>query len=230
MILPKSEKKAEKPSKVPYHKKHYTNERDITKMKKKTKIIVAVFAILIIIGGVQSIINPTENNIPTHNPSLSANNDSTDLVSPAPTPSAEPEATLPVSEPEELQEDTENPAESKEEPFTEKFNTDIVITSKMILEQFIGNYEIPLATQLWTIAEFDEQGAIVALTNVTEKSTDISQKALVVFTPTMENDEYVGGTPHYVSVGDTIYGDDGYCDEFISNAEEVLKDIESNTP
>ena len=230
MIIPKNEKKAEKPSKAPYHKKHDTNERDITQMKKKTKIIIAIIAILIIIGGIQSIINPTENNIPTDNPSLSADNDSTGLVSPTPTPSTEPEATLPVSEPEEPQADTENPTESEEEPFTEKYVTDIVVTSKMILEQFIANYEIPLATQLWTIAEFDEQGAIVALTNVTEKSTDVSQKALVVFTPTMENDKYVGGTPHYVSVGDTIYGDDGYCDEFISNAEEALKDIESDTP
>lgn len=128
---------------------------------------------------------------------------------------------------------TDNSTEKEtdeEKPFTEKYGTDIVVTSKMILEQFIDNYKIPLATQLWTIAEFDDKGAIIALANVTEESTDISQRALVVFTPTMENDKHVGGTPHYVSVGDTVYGDDGYCDEFLSNAEEALKNLENSTP
>ena len=31
-----------------------------------------------------------------------------------------------------------------------------------------------------------------------------------------------GATPHFVSVGDTVYGDDGYCDEFFSNLEEFF--------
>lgn len=109
-----------------------------------------------------------------------------------------------------------------DEPFVEKYDNDIVVCAKMILERFISNYKIPLAPQLWTIADFDENGAVIAITNITEKSTELSQQVIVVLTPTMDNDEMTGGTPHYVSVGETVYGNDGYCDDFISNIESFL--------
>lgn len=104
----------------------------------------------------------------------------------------------------------------------EKFATEIVVSSKMLLERFVSNYDIPLATQLWTLTDFDENGAVMATANITEKTSGILEKAIIVLTPNIEDDKMVGGTPHYVSVGSTVYGNDGYCDEFLANLEEAL--------
>lgn len=125
------------------------------------------------------------------------------------------------------EESTESSEENQSEnetdlPFIEEYDNEIVVSSKMILERFISGYKIPLAPQLWTIANFDENGAIIAITNITDDTTDQSQTAMVVLTPIMDGDQMTGSTPHYVSVGDTVYGDDGYCDEFFSNVEEIL--------
>lgn len=103
----------------------------------------------------------------------------------------------------------------------EKYATEIVVSSKMLLDRFVNNYDIPLATQLWTLADFDENGAVMAVANITEKTYEISEKAIIVLTPNIEDDKMVGSTPHYVSVGSTVYGNDGYCDEFLANLEEA---------
>lgn len=106
--------------------------------------------------------------------------------------------------------------------FIEVHKYDIVVASKMTLDNFISNYKIPLAPQLWTMAKLDENGAIIAIADVAEKSTKTSETAIVVLTPDMEEDRMTGATPHYVSVGNAIYGDDGYCDEVFSILEELL--------
>lgn len=95
----------------------------------------------------------------------------------------------------------------------------------MLLERFVSNYDIPLATQLWTLADFDENGAVMAITNITEKTSKISEKTIIVLTPNIEDDKMVGSTPHYISVGSTVYGNDGYCDEFLANLEEALDSL-----
>ncbi len=111
-----------------------------------------------------------------------------------------------------------SPAEDvDEEPdFIEAHRTDIVVCADMTLERFVSNYKIPLASQLWTVAKFDGDGAIAAMVDVTEKSSKKTEMAIVVFTPVMEGEKMIGGTPHFVSVGDTVYGDDGYCDDVFS--------------
>lgn len=103
-----------------------------------------------------------------------------------------------------------------EPDFIEEHRTDIVVASKMTLDNFVTNYKIPLDTQLWTIAKFDGDGAIAAMADVKDKSTDITVTAIVVLTPVMEDGKMAGATPHFVSVGDVIYGDDGYCDDVFS--------------
>jgi len=113
-------------------------------------------------------------------------------------------------------------SDSENGDFIENYKTDIVVASKMILDNFIQNYEIPLATQLWTVAKFDENGAIAAMTDVTEKSTKVSVTAIVVLTPEMEEERMTSAIPHYVSVGDIVYGDDGYCEEVFAILEEAL--------
>lgn len=104
----------------------------------------------------------------------------------------------------------------------EKYATEIVVSSKMLLDRFVSNYDIPLATQLWTLADFDENGAIMAIADITEKTSGLAEKAIIVLTPNIEDDKMVGSVPHYVSVGSTVYGNDGYCDEFIDNLEKAM--------
>lgn len=120
------------------------------------------------------------------------------------------------SEPEE----PSAPAEP-EPDFIDEHRTDIVVSAKMVLDGFVTNYKIPLATQLWTIAKFDNEGAIAAMADITEKSTDATVIAVVVLTPVMDGESMTGATPHYVSVGDTVYGDDGYCDDVFSLLEGI---------
>lgn len=116
----------------------------------------------------------------------------------------------------------EDESNSGNEDFIETYKTEIVVSSKMILDNFINNYKIPLAPQLWTIAKFDDEGAVIAIADITEKSTKVSETAIVVLTPIMEGNNMTGSTPHYVSVGNVIYGNDGYCDEVFSYIEEIF--------
>lgn len=111
----------------------------------------------------------------------------------------------------------------KKKPFVKKYATDIVVCSKMFLDQFITDYKVSLATKLWTLADFDKKGAVIALTDVTFKSTNSTEKAMIVFTPELDGNKMTGGTSHYISVGDTVYGDDGYCDDLFSKLEKILE-------
>lgn len=111
----------------------------------------------------------------------------------------------------------------KKKPFVKKYATDIVVCSKMFLDQFLTDYKVSLATKLWTLADFDKKGAVIALTDVTFKSTNNTEKAMIVFTPELDGNKMTGGTPHYIAVGDTVYGDDDYCDDIFSKLEKIMK-------
>ncbi len=111
---------------------------------------------------------------------------------------------------------------SKKEKLIKKYDNEIVVNCKLLLDRFVSNYKIPLATQLWTIVNFDDKGAVMAITDITEKSTGNKEKTMIVLTPYIENDEMTGAKPHYVSIGDTVYGNDGYCDDFFSKIQDIL--------
>ena len=91
----------------------------------------------------------------------------------------------------------------------------------MLLDRFITDYSVSLAPQLWTVADFDSEGAVIALADVTFKSSGAVERALLVLTPVIENGKMTEATPHYVAVGETVYGDDGYCDDVFSNLQEA---------
>ena len=91
------------------------------------------------------------------------------------------------------------------------------------MERFIPGYKIPLAPQLWTVAKFDQGGAVISMADVTDKSSKKTERAIVVQSPVMDSDKMTGGTPHFVSVGGVVYGDDGYCDEVFSSIAEAME-------
>lgn len=178
----------------------------------KKKVTIIVIAALIIIGAISSL---TDNNDTT-----SAS--STNVASPSTIQSeiSDSETTIPTIEAES--ENIEQESKPDEKPFVETYDNEIVVSASMLIERFVTNYKIPLAPQLWTIADFDENGAIMAITDITEKTTKISEKVIIILTPEMDGDKMIGSIPHYISVGNIVYGDDGYCDEFFSNIEEFL--------
>lgn len=146
---------------------------------------------------------------------------------PAPESSAEPAETEPSSAPAKKSEKKEKKKKSKKKPapaksLAETYKTDVVVDSKTILDRFITNYTVSLAPQLWTVADFDSNGAVIALADVEFKSSGSVERALVVLTPIIENEKVKGATPHYVAVGDTVYGDDGYCDDVFSDLQEAM--------
>lgn len=173
---------------------------------------------------VQEAAAPTEKPTPTVAPAPSAAEK--EKAAPSGSSSSKPAASPSVKPSDSTSEKKEaspsvvspSPAEDvDEEPdFIEAHRTDIVVCADMTLERFVSNYKIPLASQLWTVAKFDGDGAVAAMVDVTEKSSKKTATAIVVFTPVMEGEKMTGGTPHFVSVGDTVYGDDGYCDDVFS--------------
>ncbi len=128
-----------------------------------------------------------------------------------------PSKSPPASEPHALEESGEG-----EEDFIEAHKTDIIVASAMTVEQFTENYKMSLAPQSWTVVAWDDEGAFFATAEATNKTTEAVESVIVVLTPVMDGDRMTEATPHYVSVGDVVYGDDGYCDDVFSILEEIL--------
>ena len=107
-----------------------------------------------------------------------------------------------------------------QDSIVEKYKTEIVVGADMSLGNFIANYKISLAPQLWTIAMFDDKGAVIASTSVTYQ--DVVYTYYYVGTPNFEGDEIVSFTPHYLALdssitGTYVLGDDHYCDEVFAS-------------
>ena len=118
--------------------------------------------------------------------------------------------------------DPESGDADSEEYFVTAHKSDIIAASKLTLDNYVSGYKIPLAPQLWTVAKFDDVGAVAAMVDATKESTKASATVIVVLTPIMEGEKMTGATPHYISVGDVVYGDDGYCDSVFSILEEAF--------
>ena len=130
-------------------------------------------------------------------------------------------------EEEEEEEETEAPsdqgsdtAENKE--FIEKYDNEIVVAAKMALDNFITGYDMSLAPQRWTLAKFDDQDAVIGMTDITYNN----QKGQYIYVGTLNFDsgKVVSAKPHYLEVNGTVLGDDGYCDDVF----ETLKQLTGN--
>lgn len=131
-------------------------------------------------------------------------------------------------EEEEEEEETEAPsdqgsdtAENKE--FIEKYDNEIVVAAKMALDNFITGYDMSLAPQRWTLAKFDDQDAVIGMTDITYNN----QKGQYIYVGTLNFDDsgkVVSAKPHYLEVNGTVLGDDGYCDDVF----ETLKQLTGN--
>lgn len=100
--------------------------------------------------------------------------------------------------------------------FISHHESEIVALATMTLDDFISGYKMSLAPQLWTIAVFDDSGAVMAITDITYNG--IKGKYIYVGTINIKsNGSIESATPHYVSVAGYELGNDGYCNEFFEN-------------
>ena len=80
-----------------------------------------------------------------------------------------------------------------------------------------------LAPQRWTIAMFDDQNAVIGMTDITYDN----QQGQYIYVGTLNFDDsgkVVSAKPHYLEVNGTVLGDDGYCDDVF----ETLKQLTGN--
>ena len=106
----------------------------------------------------------------------------------------------------------------------EDYSTEIIVMSTTMLDDFIYGYESSIFPQDWNMAMFDDQGAVMATSKIGRDG--VYEPFMCVFTPVFENNEMTAGKKHYLSLGNDIFFDDGYCDEFFSNMAEIVNGAE----
>lgn len=90
----------------------------------------------------------------------------------------------------------------------------------MALDNFISGYDMSLAPQRWTIAMFDDQDAVIGMTDITYDN----QQGQYIYVGTLNFDDtgkVVGAQPHYLEVNGTVLGDDGYCDDVFDTLRQL---------
>ena len=103
--------------------------------------------------------------------------------------------------------------------FIEAYKYEIVTSAKLTLDRYISDYQISLAPQKWTIAKFDETDTVIATTDVTYNG--VVGKYIFVGTLNIDNGDVKSTTPHYISVHNTVLGDDGYCDDVFNKIANI---------
>lgn len=141
------------------------------------------------------------------------------------TTETETEATTEPETESETESETEPPTEAPTEKAIEtqpvvdrnyisNHENEIVAVAKMTLDNFISGYDISLAPQLWNIALYDNDGAVMATTDITYNGTSYGY----VYVGTLnldKNGKVESATPHFVYAMGALFGDDGYCQDLI---------------
>lgn len=126
-------------------------------------------------------------------------------------------------EQEEVEESVQEKTSESNTDYIKKYGSDIVVAAKMTLDNFISDYKMSLATQNWTLAKYDDNDAVVGITDITYQG--VKCKYLYVGTLNFDDSgKVVSAKPHYVEVNGVVLGDDGYCDDLF----ETLKEFEGN--
>lgn len=98
-----------------------------------------------------------------------------------------------------------------------------------ILDKFVAHYSLPFNFNEWRFAKFDDEGRIIATTSCTFKNMIEKQHLIFVFTRGEDKDgdgEADDFYPHFLSIGDTIYVNDGSCNEFFQNLQDAMQNFE----
>lgn len=101
--------------------------------------------------------------------------------------------------------------------------------TKQISDEFVANYKAPWGLETdWKFAKFDDEGRVVVTTKYSFKNINEKQMVMCVFSP--KDGDGDGSTDsfdaHYLSIGNTVYLDDGTCDEFFESLQEISNYLE----
>lgn len=86
---------------------------------------------------------------------------------------------------------------------------------KMTADSYITDYKTPWGDDDWRFALFDSEGKIIVMTDFTLGGNPQAQTGICIFSlgPDADSNGTPDSfTPHFFSVGDTIYANDGSCD------------------
>ncbi len=98
--------------------------------------------------------------------------------------------------------------------FINKYSQDFVVGASLTLDDYIDNYKMSLAPDLWTIVKFDDTDTLIGSVDITYK--DVKGKYFFVGTLNFNGDKVESVTPHCLIVNNEILADDGYCDDIFS--------------
>ncbi|MBP3891850.1 MAG: hypothetical protein J6D29_06735 [Solobacterium sp.] len=123
-----------------------------------------------------------------------------------------------------IETETAEPSSTEEviesDNLAERYKSEIVVAAKMSLDEFIDKYDMSLAPERWTLAEFDDKGAVIGMTDITVNNT----KGKYIYVGTLninESGTVESATPHYIEVNGNVLGDDGYCKEIFDKIKAL---------
>ena len=96
-----------------------------------------------------------------------------------------------------------------------------------ISDKYVANYKTSFADDSeWTYARFDNEGKIMVKTTYAFKNMNEKQNVIFIFTEGEDNDE--DGEPdvyypHFLSIVNNIYVNDGSCNEFFQDLQESMQ-------
>lgn len=116
-----------------------------------------------------------------------------------------------------------NSSSSETSISTEEEATYMTITEKM-LDNYIGNYtKAPLDE--WHFGEFDDKGAVIITTHINLADSSENEPVVCIAHLDDDGDNFEG---HYLSVGDTVYVDDGYADKALDEIKQYISETASD--
>lgn len=87
-----------------------------------------------------------------------------------------------------------------------------------VSDNYIDDYKHSYSEDDWTVAKFDDQGAIMVSTDYTLKDSSIKQPVTCIFTWNPDDQSY---EVHFLIIGDNIFINDGYADEFFEKLQQI---------
>lgn len=94
-------------------------------------------------------------------------------------------------------------------------------------DQYVANYKkFSLDENAWKYMKFDDEGKIMVTTTYAFKNMNERQNVIFIFTEGEDQDEDGepdGFYPHFLSIGNNIYVNDGSCNEYFQNLQESMQ-------
>ncbi len=94
-----------------------------------------------------------------------------------------------------------------------------------ISDEYVSNYK-KISLDKWRYERFDDEGKIMVRTTYAFKNMNEKQDVICIFTEGEDNDEDGepdGYYPHFLSIGNKIYVNDGSCNDFFQDMQESLQ-------